>query len=588
MLEEQANLLFDNLVGWENRVLKYIGARLKKTGKLSPADVKQLNNIAVVTGDMDAITKDLAKTTGKNISEIEKIFADVISQQHEGNRYLYDYRGKPFVPFKDNAELQSLVKAYSRTSAATMVNITSTKALGFATQEGFKPMRTAIFDALGKATLQVSTGAGDFNSAMKATIESLGGSGIRVNYGSGVTRSLESVVRQNLMWGVKQASIEYNDMVGEELGCDGIEIDWHSNPRPSHEFMQGKQYSLDGAKTVKGVKYEDASDALKALEDYGCLHFKTPIILGVSEPAYSPAELKRLNEQNERLITIGDKTMTGYEWKQAMRNLESEARRTKRDISIADGLGFRHQVEQKTKRLKAIRKKYNEIAEGSGIKAQPEKMRMYNGIGIAKDENGGIMKLAAEGKAPSTAKEILKDRQGVERQNARIKEVLGITKTDLSALENAEVLSPFIDNTEMLQKLHGERYNAIIADTALSGTAIIAQVNRFRELHVNPDYFNDKEMLLETLQQIEKKHIIPKGCANIEYVSKHEYAHLITMSEIDGDKSFVRVLYERNKENKLISKNARLSPYEFAADYLFHGKGDKIALALKKHFNLGG
>jgi hypothetical protein len=389
----QADLLFNNLVGWENRSLKYIGARLKKTGKLSPADVQKLNNMALINQDMDAIIKDLAETTGKNISEIEKIYGDVIASQHNGNKYLYDYRGKPFVPYKDNKDLQALVRAYSKTSAGTMINITNTKALGFTTKDGFVDMKSALHNALGKATLEVATGSGDFNSAMKATIEELGGSGVRVNYGSGVTRSLESVVRQNLLWGVKQASNEYNDMIAEELGCDGIEIDWHYFPRPSHEFMQGKQFALGGSKTVNGVKYEGAAPALAALEEYGCLHFKTPIILGISEPAYSPQQMKELNDKNNALFQIGEKLLTGYECKQAMRNLESEARRIQRDIALAEGMEFEAYREQKAKRLKAIRRKYKEIADVSGIKAQPEKMQMYKGIGIANDENGGNVKI---------------------------------------------------------------------------------------------------------------------------------------------------------------------------------------------------
>ena len=34
-----------------------------------------------------------------------------------------------------------------------------------------------------------------------------------------------------------------------------------------------------------GIKYESADEALERLNDYGCLHFKTPILLGISEPA---------------------------------------------------------------------------------------------------------------------------------------------------------------------------------------------------------------------------------------------------------------------------------------------------------------
>ena len=89
-------------------------------------------------------------------------------------------------------------------------------------------------------------------------------------------------------------------MIGKELGCDGIEIDWHTNPRPSHEFMQGKQFALGKGRTVNGEHFPSADEALERLGDYGCLHFKKPIICGISEPRYSKEELARLNEENKK------------------------------------------------------------------------------------------------------------------------------------------------------------------------------------------------------------------------------------------------------------------------------------------------
>ena len=51
-LEQQAQLLANNLSGWENKTLERIGARIKKYGKLSLSDVKSINNIAVVKQDI--------------------------------------------------------------------------------------------------------------------------------------------------------------------------------------------------------------------------------------------------------------------------------------------------------------------------------------------------------------------------------------------------------------------------------------------------------------------------------------------------------------------------------------------------------
>ena len=72
-LEQQANLLFDNVAGWENSTLQRIGKRIGKYGKMSLADLKSINNVAIVKQDMDAITKERAKVTGYNISQIEQM-----------------------------------------------------------------------------------------------------------------------------------------------------------------------------------------------------------------------------------------------------------------------------------------------------------------------------------------------------------------------------------------------------------------------------------------------------------------------------------------------------------------------------------
>jgi len=44
-LEKQADLLFNNVAGWENSTLQRIGRRIGKYGKMSLADVKAINNI---------------------------------------------------------------------------------------------------------------------------------------------------------------------------------------------------------------------------------------------------------------------------------------------------------------------------------------------------------------------------------------------------------------------------------------------------------------------------------------------------------------------------------------------------------------
>lgn len=376
-LEQQANLLMANVSGWETSTLERIGKRINKYGKLSLSDVKAINNIAVVKQDMDAITKELAKVTGYNISQIEQMYGDLLTEQHLANQPLYDYRGKKFVPFKDNRELQAIARAYAKTTGETMINLAKTKALCIMDANG-KPigMQKYYTDVLDKAVMQVTTGATDFHTAMRDTIVELGGSGVRVDYGGGVTRRLDTVVRQNLLWGAKQASTEYNTMIGEELGCDGVEVDAHSNPRESHRFMQGQQYSLHGKKTINGVVYEDfeASGASSALQDYGCLHYRTPILLGISEPRFSKKQLAEIEEQNNKEYTIGERTGNRYFWSQRMRNLESATREQKTIRDLARSSGDKVLVKKCNDRIKAYRQKYDEICNATGL--SPELKRL--------------------------------------------------------------------------------------------------------------------------------------------------------------------------------------------------------------------
>lgn len=374
-LEEQANLLFNNVAGWESSTLQRIGKRIGRYGKMSIEDVKSINNVAVVKQDMEVIIKELAQVTGYNISQIEQMYGELLEEQHLANQPLYDYRGKKFVPFAKNRELQALARAYAKSTGETMINLAKTKALCILNHNGnvvgFQRYYTGVLD---KAVMQVASGATDFHTAMRDSIIELGGSGMRVNYGSGVTRRLDTVVRQNLLWGAKQASVEYNEMIGEELGCDGIEIDWHSFPRPSHEFMQGKQYIIGKAKTINGIHFESADEALKRLEDYGCNHYKTSIICGVSEPRYSPEELKRLNEQNAKKFVVDGKEMSGYEITQRMRSIESAVRSQKATKQLAQASGDKVLVKKCNAKIRAFRAKYDSICEQTGM--YPETKRM--------------------------------------------------------------------------------------------------------------------------------------------------------------------------------------------------------------------
>lgn len=394
-LEAYAQRIYERENQFNNYTLKTIARRIKNIGQLSAYDQEALKNMADITGDMDKITKELARITKMNIEDIEKVYAQVINDSVNTYKPLYDFKGMKFVPITENDYAMKLVRHWSELTAEEMINLSHTKALGFVDNNGnFTQLAGAFQQTIDDAVVAVSAGTSDFNSTMKMTIEQLGGSGVQVWYGSGVHRSLEAMVRQNLLWGAKEAAQSYDDYISEELKLDGFEVDAHSGCRPSHEFMQGKLYSYKGDKVIDGVLYEDGSEALKRLKDYGCLHFKTGVLLGVSEPRYSKEELEKIHKETTEKIEYEGREKTLYEWKQTQRRLEREYRKAQTQSDMFKESGNNIAAKDFHSKAKAIKSTYDDLTDKvPGLYNNSERMRTYfkNANSLTNGGGGGII-----------------------------------------------------------------------------------------------------------------------------------------------------------------------------------------------------
>ena len=375
-LEEQesfADEYGDRIAKWELFAVALICKELGKIGKMTPEQAKKYDAEKETKKTEKIILSALTTAVLLNIKDLPKTYTSLFDEWHKGNKYMYKYRGIPFFDVADNKGLQKIINAYSKKSGAELLDFTKTKAIKVLDANG-KPvaLRKQILKSFDDASKLVIDGKTDFYSAMRKSVLELGGSGARVEYPNGMTRRLDTVVRQNMLYNAKMSSREYNKQMGKELGCDGIEIDLHANSRPSHRFMEGKQYAKKHGVTVNGVYYEGAEDKgvyARLYEDYNCQHYETDIILGVSEPRYSPEKLARLKEENERQFEINGITKDGYGWSQVLRNLESNTRNAKDQINALKAFGNSEtQIADLNKKIKSYRQKYNEICDVTGIK----------------------------------------------------------------------------------------------------------------------------------------------------------------------------------------------------------------------------
>lgn len=383
-LQSYEDYIANNITEWEAESIARVCRKIGKIGRMSKKELEKFDADKEAKKEWERIVSALAIATALNIRTLKKEYISEFEAWEKQNAYLYQYRGKKPLGV-ENGALQGIIDKAVKQNGKDILNLTNTKALSVLDRNG-NPIRfqDAIYKSFGDAVKTVTEGKDDFYTTMRQTVQNLGGGGCRANYGEGITRRLDTVVRQNMLYGIKQSHKEYNEVVGREIGADGIEIDYHSNSRPSHRYMQGKQYAKGAeGKTVNGVFYPSAEKEGvydRLYEDYNCRHYETDIILGVSEPRYSAEELKRFEEQDKRLYKIGNIEKDGYGWSQSLRACESEIRKCKDEINALKAFGnSEQQIKELRKRIKTVRAKYNEIADITGISQEPKRMSVPKG-----------------------------------------------------------------------------------------------------------------------------------------------------------------------------------------------------------------
>ena len=332
--ERLAERLVNRIEEANSSILKKIGEAIKQISTLSPSQAYQVSQILKYGGSYEEIAKELAKVSGKNVQDIYKIFDEVAKENKQFAKDFYKYRGIDYIPYKDDLALQNQVRSIAAVTANTYINIANTSMIGFIQDGQFKQLQQVYYDTIDKAILSVIQGKEDFYSSMRNTLKELGGNGL-VEYRSGYKRRLDSVVRMNILDGIRQLNKETSRRFGQEYGADGVEISVHSNPAPDHEDIQGRQFSNeeyeklengDIAKDVKGNNY-DGSDK-RHIGELNCYHKVFNIIIGVSKSEYTDEQLKKIQEDNEKGFEFEGKHYTNYEGTQLQRRIETEKRYT--------------------------------------------------------------------------------------------------------------------------------------------------------------------------------------------------------------------------------------------------------------------
>lgn len=345
-------------------LLRDLAERIARAGQFTAAaqyEVWKLQQLGVSQREVKKRLKELLKVSNQELRRL-------LTQSAEAG-YNYDLRSLPQVkaiPFQQNEAVQQIVAAAVQLAESDLSNITQT--LGMVDPYGRAlPLRDAYRACMDFAFSQVATGAADYNTAVRQAARNLAEKGVRwIDYESGVHTSLEAAVRRSIMGGLGLMQEQISQRTHDDLGADGWEIDAHSNSAPDHEPIQGRQYP--------DAEYQALNNSLvRRIGTLNCGHSAHPIILSVSTPQYSAAELEEMRQKNEEGITYNGQHYTGYEATQRQRSLEAAMRRQKRCILVDEAAGDEKKLQTDQIRLQMLRQEYARFSKAAGLRMQAER-----------------------------------------------------------------------------------------------------------------------------------------------------------------------------------------------------------------------
>ena len=346
-------------------LLADIARRIASAGQLTSSAAYEIWKMQQLGVSQREIKKQLRKLLKVSHRDLRRLLT-----QAAETGYRYDLSQFPqvqAVPFAQNDAIQQIVSAAVKLAQEDLTNFTQT--LGMVDPFGRAlPLQQAYRSSMDFAFQQVSTGAADYNTAIRRACRNLAKNGVRViDYESGVHTSLEAAVRRNVMGGLGLMQEQISQQTHDDLGADGWEISAHANSAPDHEPIQGKQYS--------DAEYTALNNSLvRRIGTLNCGHAAFPIILGVSKPQYSPEELQKFRDGNAAGITYGGRHYSGYEATQLQRRLERAIRLQKRRILVDEAAGDKARLQQDQIKLRIHSEEYKRFCRAAGFRTQDDRL----------------------------------------------------------------------------------------------------------------------------------------------------------------------------------------------------------------------
>lgn len=386
--EKYADQIQEQFYKLEDRICADIIRRIKKTGEITSTADWQINKLTELGYSSAEIEDMIRETLRLTYPDVFEMYDKVIDWEYVRNRKIYEQINAEYIPFEDNAQLQQLLQAAKDQTQEQLLNLT--QSLGIVQQIGgqftFLPLTQFYQQTLDAAVFDIASGAFDYNSVLKRTVNTLSRSGIRsIDYASGWSNRIAVAARRAVLTGLSQMTAKINEYNAEKLGTEFFEIDRHDGARPTHRPWQGKVWSKEQLVSVCGL------GTVTGLNGANCYHVYFPFIPGVSERNYTDSELRRLDALEDQKKRFKDKEYNAYEARQKQRQMETAMRAQRAKVrGLERGGADPVDVTIAKARYQGQLAEYKQFSDAMGIKTQMNRVYI-DGLGrVAPGRGAGL------------------------------------------------------------------------------------------------------------------------------------------------------------------------------------------------------
>ena len=315
--------------------------------KLTELKALEKENLKVILKDKNAIQKELEKiieNVGFKVDNLDK---------------LKSYYDKGLIEVNptdlyNSSSIKSLMLE-ALTDCTTIMNLINTKAI-----EG---SNMAYRNIINKAYVETASGIYTYSESIRNALKEFAVQGIKtVNYENGLSLSIESAIRRDVVARVNKLVGDKEIQEAKELGTNLMYVDQHlgarvrtkymKNDYESHADWQGKKYMIEGSSKEYPNLYEKTGyGEMLGLKGINCYHHMQPTWEWEKIP--------------NRIDEIENKEK--YELLQKQRSYERKMRALKRERLIAKETDDKENVTKINKKIKSTSEDFNKWLEDNNL-----------------------------------------------------------------------------------------------------------------------------------------------------------------------------------------------------------------------------